>query len=94
VDCTRVRFTFQSDEENALVVDYMEQSVESGGAPVALFQEEEEDLEWALEEAAKAQAETEAAAAEAKRKEEKMELLRKRAQAAMTRRKQRKKAEQ
>ena len=51
---------------------------------------EEEELKQAVEEAAKAQAAAEAAAREAKRKAEKMELLRKRAEEAMERKKQKK----
>jgi len=48
---------------------------------------EEQDLPKAIEEAEKAAAEAEAAALEAKRKAEKMEMLKKRAEAAMARRK-------
>ena len=51
---------------------------------------EEAELQKAIEDAAKAEAEAEAAAAEAKRKAEKMEMLKKRAEEAMARRKQKK----
>ena len=52
--------------------------------------DDDDDLEKAMEQAAKAQEEAEAAAAEAQRKAEKMEMLKKRAEAAMARRKERK----
>ena len=53
-------------------------------------EEEEDDVEKAQIEAEKAQAEAKAAAEEAKRKEAKMEMLKKRAEEAMARRKQKK----
>ena len=53
-------------------------------------EEEEDDVEKALIEAEKAQAEAKAAAEETKRKEAKMEMLKKRAEEAMARRKEKK----
>ena len=78
-----------SQEANSL------SNVEAGVLPQDSYTEPvtvEEELEQARKEASRAKAEAEAAASEAKRKAEKMEILKKRAEEAMARRKQKKEA--
>lgn len=90
--------------DNGSIMGYVDVSVESQSVPNEplvgdsqaqmeedLMEENEEELARAVEEANKAAIEAEKAAAEAKRKVEKMELLRQRAEAAMARRKNKKK---
>jgi hypothetical protein len=74
-----------SDDEGS-VMGVLNPTIDLDASP----EEEEDDVEKAQIEAEKAQAEAKAAAEEAKRKEAKMGMLKKRAEEAMARRKQKK----
>jgi glycine cleavage system aminomethyltransferase T len=81
---------YEPPEEEGSVMGFMN-SAKREVSVLDVREEEEDDLEKAMEEVKKAKVEAEAAAAEAKRKEEKMEMLKKRAEEAMARRRKEKK---
>jgi len=94
IDVTRIPMTDGGSSliDASIAAEAAEQAAQENGATMEDDFEDKDDaeLEKAMKEVAKAQEEAEVAASEAKRKAEKMELLRKRAEEAIAKRKQKK----